>query len=259
MSEGRNGVQILDASQVTSGVFPVSRGGTGLSSIAQGGILYAAVANVLSRLAPSAGNQALRSTAADALQMAILLAADIPSLAASKITSGQFPVDRMPRAASGFLRGKGVGVNPAFEALIAGDIPNLAASKITSLRFPVDRLPAMTDEKIWKGTGANVEEVDIPAATPTAIGSYSGNDTVNRAIAHGLGVTPKLVVIIDANGFECIINGGLAKIQGGRNDSSNCLAVTIPDATNFYVGNATSYAFSANDSVQGVWYWAAIG
>ena len=34
------------------------------------------------------------------------------------------------------------------------------AAEITSGRFPVDRLPAMTDEKIWKGTGGNVEEVD---------------------------------------------------------------------------------------------------
>ncbi|GAJ20607.1 unnamed protein product, partial [marine sediment metagenome] len=31
------------------------------------------------------------------------------------------------------------------------------ASKITTGRFPVNRLPAMTDEKIWKGTGGNVE------------------------------------------------------------------------------------------------------
>ena len=38
------------------------------------------------------------------------------------------------------------------------------ASEITSERFPVDRLPAMTDEKIWKGTGGNVEEIDVPVA-----------------------------------------------------------------------------------------------
>jgi len=37
------------------------------------------------------------------------------------------------------------------------------ASEITEGRFPVDRLPAMTDEKIWKGTGTDVEEVDLPA------------------------------------------------------------------------------------------------
>jgi len=37
-----------------------------------------------------------------------------------------------------------------------------AAGDITSGRFPVDRLPALTDEKIWKGTGGNVEEVDFP-------------------------------------------------------------------------------------------------
>jgi len=38
------------------------------------------------------------------------------------------------------------------------------ASEITSERFPVDRLPALTDGKIWKGTGGNVEEVDMPSS-----------------------------------------------------------------------------------------------
>ena len=224
---------------IVSGVFPVARGGTGLSTIAAGGILYASALDILSRLAPTAANQVLRSTAANALQFAALLAADIPNLAASKITSGQFPLSRMPRAASGlFLEGNGVGANPIFNALVAGDIPNLDtskittgtfavgrggtglstlalggilyisalntlsrlaptaanqvlrstaanalqfaallaadipnldAAKITTGRFPVDRLPAMTDEKIWKGTGGNVEEVDFPVGVPSGI------------------------------------------------------------------------------------------
>lgn len=114
----------LDAGWVVSGVFPVGRGGTGLSTIALGGILYASALNILSRLAPTAANQVLRSTAANALQ---------------------------------------------FAALLATDIPNLPASKITSGRFPVNRLPAMTDEKIWKGTGGNVEEVDMPTGVPSGI------------------------------------------------------------------------------------------
>ncbi len=129
----------IDTSWVVSGIFPVARGGTGLSTIALGGILYASALDVLSRLAPTAANQVLRSTAANALQFAALLVADIPNLPTSKITSGQFPLNRMPRAASGFLRGKGVGVNPAYEALVAGDIPNLNAAKITAGVFPVAR------------------------------------------------------------------------------------------------------------------------
>lgn len=54
----------------------------------------------------------------------------------------------------------------------------MGANKVTGLAAPtaagdalrkgtrvtVAELPALTDEKIWKGTGANVEEVDMPVA-----------------------------------------------------------------------------------------------
>ncbi len=84
------------AAEITSGTFPVIRGGTGLNTIALGGILYASALDVLSRLAPTAANQVLRSTAANALQFAALLAADIPNLDAGKITTGVFTLARIP-------------------------------------------------------------------------------------------------------------------------------------------------------------------
>lgn len=87
--------------------------------------------------------------------------------AAGDVTSGQFPLARMPRAAAGnFLEGNGVAADPIFNALIAANIPNLAASKITSGRFPVDRLPAVTDEFFLVGTGTNMEERAVPGPLP---------------------------------------------------------------------------------------------
>ena len=64
--------------------------------------------------------------------------------------------------------------------------PAHAASKVTSGRFPVDRLPAMTDEKVWKGTGTNVEEVDIPIEIVDTILSdilQHSNDTTRTTIS----------------------------------------------------------------------------
>lgn len=70
-------------------------------------------------------------------------------------------------------------------ALVDAAIPNLAAGKITSDRFPVDRLPAMTDEKYWVGTGANVEERAVPTAGDVAFGTYTGNAVYDRQITTG--------------------------------------------------------------------------
>ena len=59
--------------------------------------------------------------------------------------------------------------------------PAIAASKVTSGRFPVDRLPALTTDKIWKGTGANPTEVDVPAG-PTIV-RKTADETVNNSTA----------------------------------------------------------------------------
>lgn len=87
--------------------------------------------------------------------------------------------------------------------------------------------------------------------------SYSGNSTVNRAIPHGLGKVPKLVIICRATQDTVwyMLNSVLHYEQGSLKDSHS---VTAMDATNFYVGNASSYTYSAN--VTGTTYdYAVVG
>lgn len=147
--------------------------------------------------------------------------ADAVSLDASQVGSGRFGLARMPDGANGYvLKGKGAGVNPAYEAL--------AAALVTS-------------------------------------GSYSGNSTASRAIAHGLGVTPKIVFLVRNvdSGYSCWyrIIGTLGKIMwqwSGAASPSGQYAVTIADATNFYVGNSLDYSRSANYNYES-YYWVALG
>jgi len=90
-------------------------------------------------------------------------------------------------------------------------------------------------------------------------GSYTGSGTVNRAIAHGLGVKPKLISILlpgrDMIHFISTERDGYITYVGPTYGGEH--PVTTMNATNFYVGNATSYDQSANyDGV--AHYWTAI-
>lgn len=49
---------------------------------------------------------------------------------ASMISSGQFPLARMPRAASGFLKAQGTGTDPTYAALAIADMPALTKTLI---------------------------------------------------------------------------------------------------------------------------------
>jgi hypothetical protein len=186
----------LDASKITSGTFAVARGGTGLSSIAAGGILYASALDTLSRIAPTAANQVLRSTAANALEIAALVAADIPSLDASKITSGTFAVARggtglssiaaggilyasaadtlsriAPSAANQVLRSTAANALQ-IAALVAADIPSLDAAKITSGRFGMARMPDGTSGYFLKAQGTGVDPVYAAGLTFTELAGF---------------------------------------------------------------------------------------
>ena len=80
-----------------------------------------------------------------------------------------------------------------------------------------------------------------------ARGSYSGNDTANRAIPHGLGALPQAVFIFNENGMIFYWeNTGVAEICYLLSTTSGNHAVTVMTDTNFYVGNAANYGQSAN-------------
>lgn len=122
-----------------------------------------------------------------------------------------------------------------------------------------ERLTAGTSGQFLKtqGAGANPLWATLPAPALTS-GAYTGDSTVNRAIAHSLGAIPKLVFIMrGASSYGWYREmSGVAAISYKYNGANDALAVTAPDATNFYVGNATSYFYSANDN--NVYNWVAI-
>ncbi|MDE1863674.1 MAG: hypothetical protein KGI33_12300 [Thaumarchaeota archaeon] len=102
-------------------------------------------------------------------------------------------------------------------------------------------------------------KITVPANVPViATGTYSGNSAVGRAIAHGLGRVPKMIVI------QCMGSaiGSGQWITGMGNIWGNPAADTLfdnggtPDATNFYVGSgAPSYFLNFSFT----YYWIAIG
>ncbi|RLI71079.1 hypothetical protein DRO97_10215 [Archaeoglobales archaeon] len=104
---------------------------------------------------------------------------------------------------------------------------------------------------------ADADKLDGKHATAFALvtsGSYTGDGTTNRAISHGLGVTPKLVFVWSGSSsyyypYAVITDVGEVK---DWEDLFRRFGVSAPDATNFYVSdriNASGVVF----------YWLAIG
>lgn len=101
-------------------------------------------------------------------------------------------------------------------------------------------------------------EAVVGGGVVSGSGSYTGNNTVNRAIPHGLGVVPFLIVIIDNNNagaFIGLVFDDLIVSVGGVPVIATSYAVTAADATNFYVGNAAEYWGSLNSSQPRYYEW----
>ena len=125
----------------------------------------------------------------------------------------------------------------------------------------LDLITSLSVDAIYEhtaGAGVTIDGVllkDGSIQPQVTSGSYTGNVVANRAIPHGLGTTPKVVHILHEGTHNTFI------IFGSYGDilmvATNRLDVTIPDATNFYVGNATDYTYSANCSNYN-YSWVAI-
>lgn len=120
----------IAASQVTSGQLALTQGGSGADLSGTGG------ANQIVRQNSSGG----------AFTVSALAAADIPNLAASKITSGQLAIAQGGTNAATFAANQGFfgptsgsAAAPSVRALVAADIPNLDTSILTTGLLPLAR------------------------------------------------------------------------------------------------------------------------
>ncbi|MHC1610373.1 MAG: hypothetical protein ACXQTW_02030 [Candidatus Methanospirareceae archaeon] len=157
----------ISADKITTGVFPVARGGTGLDSIAAGGILYASADNMLSRIAPTAANQVLRSTDANALQFGSLVADDIPDLDAGKITTGTLDIARIPSITAAKLADTAI---PSITVTNTSD--DISTSWFDVLNTSADKL-----NKVISNPGRTTKFIIIYSANVTG---WTGGDTGDK-------------------------------------------------------------------------------
>jgi hypothetical protein len=86
--------------------------------------------------------------------------------------------------------------------------------------------------------GQNILNAGIPILIR---GTYTGNGTANRTVAHGLGRIPKLILVFNLTTASIIMQdatGGI--VEGNSGGSSQIYSVTPADLTNFYIGFGAS-------------------
>jgi hypothetical protein len=87
-------------------------------------------------------------------------------------------------------------------------------------------------------------------------GTYSGDNAVNRAISHGLGIKPYLVIIQDSDSRTFYQQS--CKPSTINHIANGIQAVTDMTISAFYVGNAGVDAEGANVLGKN-YYWTALG
>lgn len=100
------------------------------------------------------------------------------------------------------------------------------------------------------------DEALLARPVPTS-GTYAGDSSADKAIAHGLGVVPQLIYIVNGGGAHAYFIFPSLGFVTSLLSSPGTKVCTVPDATNFYVGDAADYAMSANLNAN-TYYWIAI-
>lgn len=101
--------------------------------------------------------------------------------------------------------------------------------------------------------------VTITGLLAITSGTYTGNGAQNRGIPHLLGKQPKQLLV---SGFVTIGEAGyitcMIDIPTGKQiaQSVQTITCTVPDATNFYVGDATGQYLNVAGRT---YFWYAIG
>ena len=91
----------------------------------------------------------------------------------------------------------------------------------------------------------------------TLASTYVGNNTVNRAIPHGLGKLPQRIMINDNDGaYNRYVLA--SRMIWEHPTLHGTIDVNVWDTTNFYVGNATDYNYSGNANGT-IYHWVAMG
>ncbi len=109
------------------------------------------------------------------------------------------------------------------------------------------------------GTHAGVSDAHH-APVKLATGGYAGDGNNNHAIAHGLGVTPKIVIIIGVTNGDpaiAVINNQAATLVSvWLADGVDLFSVTAMNSTNFYVGSDKDQRWSVNGIDKNYKWWA---
>ena len=144
---------------------------------------------------------------------------DAVSLDASQIGTGQFPLVRLPRVASGqFLEGNGVAADPIYNALVAGDIPNLDVAKITSGRFGMPRMPSGTSGQVLTAQGAGVDPAYAAAGGGGGLTIFGDGSDGNVTIASNTTLTRDMYynnltvnagIFLTTGGYRVFVKGTL--------------------------------------------------